>query len=152
MQKYGLFPTPPNFFANIFSRKIRLSCNFWILFLCLQEVKARIYFFFFCPRIANLLSLFYTGKGFFLFFCFSAVGHGFSLLIIEEKRGWKRKGEEEKRKKEERRGGWRRQGEAEEDRRARSSPTSFIFSQTIQIHHLLGFAATSHRTSSCQTT
>ena len=83
----------------------------------------RIYFFFFCPRIANLLSLFYTGKGFFLFFRFSAVGHGFSLLIIEEKRGWKRKGEEEKRKKEERRGGWRRQGEAEEDRKVRSSPT-----------------------------
>ena len=51
----------------------------------------RIYFFFFYPRIANLLSLFYTGKGFFLFFRFSAVGHGFSLLIIEEKRGWKRK-------------------------------------------------------------
>ena len=57
-----------------------------------------------------------------------------------------------KRKKEERRGGWRRQGEAEEDRKARSSPTSFIFSQTIQIHHLLGFAATSHRTLLWQTT
>ena len=90
MQKYGLFPIPPNFFANIFSRKIWPSCNFWILFLCLQEVKARIYFFFFCPRIANLLSLFYTGKGFFLFFWFSAVGHGFLLLIIEEGRGWER--------------------------------------------------------------
>ena len=62
----------------------------------------RIYFFFFCPRTANLLSLFYTGKGFFLFFCFSVVGHGFLLLIIEEegrggeeeKRGWKRMEEE----------------------------------------------------------
>ena len=50
----------------------------------------RIYFFFFCPRIANLLSLFYTGKGFFLFFRFSAVGHGFLLLIIEEGRECKR--------------------------------------------------------------
>ena len=37
-----------------------------------------------------MLSLFYTGKGFFLFFRFSAVGHGFLLLIIEEGRGWKR--------------------------------------------------------------
>ena len=37
-----------------------------------------------------MLSLFYTGKGFFLFFCFSAVGHGFSLLIIEEGRGGER--------------------------------------------------------------
>ena len=101
MQKYGLFPIPPNFFANNFSRKIWPSCNFWILFLYLQEVKARIYFFFFCPRIANLLSLFYTGKGFFLFFRFSAVGHGFLLLIIGE-RGWKRKEE---------RGGKRRQEE-----------------------------------------
>ena len=71
----------------------------------------RIYFFFFCPRIANLLSLFYTGKGFFLFFRFSAVGHGFSLLIIGE-RGWKRMEEEE-------RGGRRRQGEAEKNREAR---------------------------------
>ena len=65
----------------------------------------RIYFFFFCPRTANLLCLFCTGKGFFLFFWFSAVGHGFLLLIIEEGRGWKRRGEEE-------RGGRRRQGEA----------------------------------------
>ena len=96
MQKYGLIPTPPNFFANIFSRKIWPPCNFWILFLCLQEVKARIYFFFFCPRIANLLSLFYTGKGFSLFFAFSAVGHGFLLLIIEGGRGWKRMEEEER--------------------------------------------------------
>ena len=104
MQKYGLFPTPPNFFANIFSRKIRLSCNFWILFLCLQEVKARIYFLFFCPRIANLLSLFYTGKGFFLFFCFSVVGQ----VFIPYYRGWKRMGEdgrEGKRRQEETGGG-----------------------------------------------
>ena len=50
------------------------------------------------------------------------------------------------------RGEKRRQGEAEEDRKARSSPASFIFSQTIQIHHLLGFTATSHRTSLWQTT
>ena len=109
MQKYGLFPIPPNFFANNFSRKIWPSCNFWILFLCLQEVKARIYFFFFCPRIANLLSLFYTGKGFFLFFCFSAVGQVFIPYYRgggkrrerggkrrerggkEDGRGWKRK-------------------------------------------------------------
>ena len=49
----------------------------------------------------------------------------------EDGRGWKRMEEEE-------RGGRRRQGEAEEDRRARSSPTSFIFSQTIQTLHLLG--------------
>ena len=42
-----------------------------------------------------MLSLFYTGKGFLLFFCFSAVGHGFLLLIIEEKedgRGRKEEG------------------------------------------------------------
>ena len=37
-----------------------------------------------------MLSLFYTGKGFFLFFRFSAVGHGFLLLIIEDGRGWRR--------------------------------------------------------------
>ena len=43
-----------------------------------------------------MLSLFYTGKGFFLFFRFSAVGHGFSLLIIEEGRGWERMEEEER--------------------------------------------------------
>ncbi|MGM9696449.1 MAG: hypothetical protein ACI3X8_06205, partial [Alloprevotella sp.] len=42
-----------------------------------------------------------TGKGFFLFFWFSAVGHGFSLLIIEEGRGWKRMEEDGKRRKEE---------------------------------------------------
>ena len=41
-----------------------------------------------------MLSLFYTGKGFFLFFRFPAVGHGFSLLIIEEGRGWERMGED----------------------------------------------------------
>ena len=41
-----------------------------------------------------MLSLFYTGKGFFLFFWFSAVGHGFLLLIIEEGRGWERMAEE----------------------------------------------------------
>ena len=73
----------------------------------------------------------------------------------EDGRGWKRKKEERrgaKRSEEEDRGGWRRQGEAEEDRKVRSSPTSFIFSQTIQIHHLLGFAATSHRTLLWQTT
>ena len=58
-----------------------------------------------------MLSLFYTGKGFFLFFCFSVVGHGFLLLIIGE-RGWKRMEEEE-------RGGRRRQGEAEKNREAR---------------------------------
>ena len=50
----------------------------------------RIYFFFFCPRIANLLSLFYTGKGFFLFFWFSAVGQVFTPYY----RGWERRGEE----------------------------------------------------------
>ena len=104
MQKYGLFPIPPNFFANIFSRKIWPSCNFWILFLCLQEVKARIYFFFFCPRIANLLSLFYTGKGFFLFFCFSAVGQVFTPYyrggerMGEDGRGGKRRAQEEGRR------------------------------------------------------
>ena len=57
----------------------------------------RIYFFFFYPRIANLLSLFYTGKGFFLFFRFSAVGHGFYSLLKrrgEDGRGWKRRIEE----------------------------------------------------------
>ena len=62
-----------------------------------------------------MLSLFYTGKGFFLFFRFSAVGHGFLLLIIEEGRGWERMEEEE-------RGAKRRleeTGEAEEDRKAR---------------------------------
>ncbi|MDY4459479.1 MAG: hypothetical protein SPE17_03335, partial [Alloprevotella sp.] len=80
--------------------------NFWILFLCLQEVKARIYFFFFCPRIANLLSLFYTGKGFFLFFWFSAVGHGFFAPYY---RGEKRMEEDGRGLKEEGRG----------DRRAR---------------------------------
>ena len=63
----------------------------------------------------------------------------------EDERGWKRM-------KEDGGGEGRRQGKAEEDRRARSSPTSFIFSQTIQIHHLLGFTATSHRTSLWQTT
>ena len=59
----------------------------------------------------------------------------------EEERGRKRKKEEERgrqRREEEGRGGWRRQGEAEEDRKARSSPTSFIFSRTIQTRHLLG--------------
>ena len=70
----------------------------------------------------------------------------------EDGRGWKRKKRGRKRSEEEDRGGWRRQGEAEEDRKVRSSPTSFIFSQTIQIHHLLGFAATSHRTLLWQTT
>ena len=46
-----------------------------------------------------MLSLFYAGKGFSLFFCFSAVGHGFSLLIIEEEgRGGKEDGRGRKRK------------------------------------------------------
>ena len=57
-----------------------------------------------------MLSLFYTGKGFLLFFCFSAVGHGFLLLIIEEGRGWQRMAEDGrggKRKKEEGGGGKR---------------------------------------------
>ena len=76
-----------------------------------RRLRRGFIFFFFCPRIANLLSLFYTGKGFFLFFWFSAVGHGFLLLIIGE-RGWKRMEEEE-------RGGRRRQGEAEKNREAR---------------------------------
>ena len=65
-----------------------------------------------------MLSLFYTGKGFFLFFRFSAVGHGFLLLIIKE-RGRKRKKEEGRGGKEEAGGGRRRQEEAEEDRKAR---------------------------------
>ena len=43
----------------------------------------------------------------------------------EEERGRERRRQEET-------------GEAEEDRKARSSPTSFIFSQTIQTRHLLG--------------
>ena len=112
MQKYGLFPTPPNFFANIFSRKIWPSCNFWILFLYLQEVKARIYFLFFCPRIANLLSLFYTGKEFFLFFCFSAVGQVFIPYYRGGGKRRERGGKEEgKRMEEDGRGGKRRQEE-----------------------------------------
>ncbi|MCI6728018.1 MAG: hypothetical protein MR505_06695, partial [Bacteroidales bacterium] len=54
-----------------------------------------IYFFFFCPRTANLLSLFYTDKGFFLFFRFSAVGQVFTPYY----RGWERRGEEERGRK-----------------------------------------------------
>ena len=39
-------------------------------------------FSFFCPRTANLLCLFYIGKGFLLFFAFPAVGHDFLLLAL----------------------------------------------------------------------
>ena len=47
-------------------------------------------FSFFCPRTANLLCLFYIGKGFLLFFAFPAVGHVFSLhsLLYIWARGW----------------------------------------------------------------
>ena len=56
----------------------------------------RIYFFFFCPRIANLLSLFYTGKGFFLFFSLFYCRAWFLFLIIEDGRGWERMKEEDR--------------------------------------------------------
>ncbi|MCI7614139.1 MAG: hypothetical protein MSS61_02130, partial [Bacteroidales bacterium] len=46
-----------------------------------RRLRRGFIFFFFCPRIANLLSLFYTGKGFFLFLRFSAVGQGFYSLL-----------------------------------------------------------------------
>ena len=71
-------------------------------------VKARIYFFFFCPRIANLLSLFYTGKGFFLFFRFSAVGQVFTPYY----RGGKRREEDGRGRKRREADGKRRQAEA----------------------------------------
>ena len=48
-------------------------------------------------RGLQICSVYFTlARDFFLFFRFSAVGHGFLLLIIEDGRGWKRMEEEER--------------------------------------------------------
>ncbi|MDD7232702.1 MAG: hypothetical protein PUH44_03435, partial [Bacteroidales bacterium] len=58
-------------FCKYFLRKIWLSCNFWILFLCLQEVKARIYFFLLLSADCKFAQFILHWQGIFpLFFAF----------------------------------------------------------------------------------
>ena len=119
MQKYGLFPIPPNFFANIFSRKIWPPCNFWILFLCLQEVKARIYFFLLLSADCKFAQFILHWQGIFPLFSLFCCRAWFLLLIIEEKRGEKRMDEDGRGLKEEGRGGRRARLALRLGRRAR---------------------------------